>query len=45
MCYKCDFLGSGNNCGIFKQASEQNSNEFRSTCGSKDIAIRFVKNS
>ena len=30
------FLG---NCDIFKQASENSPNEFRSTCDSKDVAM------
>ena len=31
----------GSNCGILKQASENGPNEFRGTCGSKDVAIRI----
>ena len=37
------FQEIGSNCGIFKQASENSPNEFRSTCGSKDVAIRMLK--
>ena len=32
-----------NNCGIFKQALENSPEEFRSTCGSKDVAIKKFK--
>ena len=35
------FLEVGSNCDTFKQASENNPDEFRSTCGSKDVAIRI----
>ena len=35
------FQEVGSNCGIFKQVSENSSNEFRSTCSSKDVAMRI----
>ena len=35
------FLEVANNCDIFKQVSENNPNEFRSTCRSKDVAMRI----
>ena len=35
------FQEVGSNCGIFKHASQNNPNKFRSTCGSKDIAMRI----
>ena len=35
------FLKVGINCDIFKQASENNRDEFRSTCRLKDFAIRI----
>ena len=41
MCYKCNFLVSWYNCGIFKQASENCPNDFHSICGSKDVAMRI----
>ena len=34
------FQKVGTNCGIFKQALENSPNEFRSICGSKDVAMR-----
>ena len=38
------FLEVGSNCDIFKQTSENNPDDFRSTCGSKDVAMRiFLK--
>ena len=35
------FQEVGSNCGIFKQASENSPKEFRSTLGSKDVAMRI----
>ena len=40
MYYKCDFFGSSN-CEIFKQASENNPDKFRSTRGLKDAEKRI----
>ena len=37
------FLEVGSNCDTFKQASENNPDEFRSTRGSKDVLMRICK--
>ena len=39
MYYKFDVLGSWYVCDIFNQASENNPNEFHSTCDWKDVAM------
>ena len=33
------FQEISSNCGILSQASENSPNEFRSTCGSKDVSM------
>ena len=37
------FQEVGCNCGIFKQFLQNILNEFRSICGSKDVAIKFCE--